>query len=248
MTTQPNAAPEVPSARRQCTNGIVADSALYGRLRRELWGNRSIYIAPLAAGRRLPVLFPDQPVLGPRGMRGMMGATVLCLPIVVLAMRPMPAAMLLMLHVPRGDLLLARRAARRTSRSQYSCSGVAAGFAIFTTVLSKRVSRSCSAPAAFRGHRCPATHPLLLLRRSRPAGERAGAATPWAPPLFEMQLVSLYGMIVLVLWHAPIYCLVSSGLWMGTRCNFVWAVLPPMAIAVVELLAFHTSNFGSRAA
>ena len=63
-------------------------------------------------------------------------------------------------------------------------------------------------------------------------------------PLFEMELVLLYGMTVLALWHAPIYCwfLLVSG-W-ARRATFLWAVLPPLAIAVVENVAFHTSYVG----
>jgi len=96
MTTQPNAARSLPRLAGNCTNGIVADSALYWSIRRELWENRSIYIA------RWPpppstCFVPDQPVLGARGMRGMMGAHGPMPPIVVLAMPYAHAAMLLML-------------------------------------------------------------------------------------------------------------------------------------------------------
>jgi len=73
----------------------------------------------------------------------------------------------------------------------------------------------------------------------------AGAATPWHPPLFEMELVLLYSLIVLALWHAPLYMwlLLVSG-W-PRRATFLWAVLPPMALAALEFIAFHTSYLGS---
>ena len=73
-----------------------------------------------------------------------------------------------------------------------------------------------------------------------------GAPTQWARlPLFQMELVLLYGLTVLALWHAPIYCwlLLVSG-W-ARRATFLWAVLPPLAIGVFEEIAFHTSYFGS---
>jgi ABC-2 type transport system permease protein len=59
-----------------------------------------------------------------------------------------------------------------------------------------------------------------------------------------MELVSLYGLAVLALWHAPIYMwlLLVSG-W-ARRATFLWAVLPPLAIGVFEKIAFHTSYFG----
>jgi len=60
-----------------------------------------------------------------------------------------------------------------------------------------------------------------------------------------MELVSLYTLAVLALWHAPIYgwLLLVSG-W-ARRATFLWAVLPPLAIAAVETIAFRTSYVGS---
>jgi ABC-2 type transport system permease protein len=47
-----------------------------------------------------------------------------------------------------------------------------------------------------------------------------------------------------VLWHAPLYMwmLLVSG-W-ARRATFLWAVLPPLAIAALEFIAFHTSYIG----
>jgi ABC-2 type transport system permease protein len=50
---------------------------------------------------------------------------------------------------------------------------------------------------------------------------------------------------VLALWHAPLYgwlLLVSS--W-ARRAVFLWAVLPPVAVSVLEKVAFNTSYFQS---
>ena len=60
-----------------------------------------------------------------------------------------------------------------------------------------------------------------------------------------MELVSLYGIAVIALWHAPLYMwlLLVSG-W-ARRAAFLWAVFPPLAIAVFEKIGFHTSYFGS---
>jgi ABC-2 type transport system permease protein len=74
----------------------------------------------------------------------------------------------------------------------------------------------------------------------------SGAAELWTDlPLFQMQLVLLYGLAVITLWFAPIYCwmLLVSG-W-ARRAAFLWAVLPPLALAAVERIAFRTSYFGS---
>jgi len=71
-------------------------------------------------------------------------------------------------------------------------------------------------------------------------------ATTWAAvPFFQDWLVLLYGLVALALWHAPIYSwlLLVSG-WVR-RATFLWAVLPLLAIGVLEKIAFNTSHFAS---
>ncbi len=58
-------------------------------------------------------------------------------------------------------------------------------------------------------------------------------------------LILAYGLIVLALWNAPIYgwlLLVSA--W-AKRAAFLWAVLPPLALCLLEKIAFDTSNLFS---
>ena len=64
-------------------------------------------------------------------------------------------------------------------------------------------------------------------------------------PLGEMSLVLLYGLVTLTLWWAPVYgwLLLVSG-W-AKRAPFLWAILPPLAVAVAEKLAFNTTYVGS---
>ena len=71
-------------------------------------------------------------------------------------------------------------------------------------------------------------------------------ASTWAHvPMFQNWLVLLYGLVVLALWHAPIYgwLLLVSG-W-ARRATFLWAVLPLIAIQIFEKITFGTSYFGS---
>jgi len=71
-------------------------------------------------------------------------------------------------------------------------------------------------------------------------------ATTWAHvPFFQNWLVLLYGLVAIVLWHAPIYgwALLISG-W-ARRVTFLWAALPPLAIAIFEKITFNTSYVGA---
>src|SRR5437870_697614 len=72
------------------------------------------------------------------------------------------------------------------------------------------------------------------------------AGTTWIRfNLFQQSLILLYSLIALTLWTAPIYgwlLLVSS--W-ARRATFLWAVLPFFAISVLEKIAFNSSYFAS---
>jgi len=67
--------------------------------------------------------------------------------------------------------------------------------------------------------------------------------TLWANvPLLSMTAVMFYGLTVHVLWYAPIYgwlLLVSA--W-AKRTTFLWAVLPFVTFFIVERIAFGTRN------
>jgi ABC-2 type transport system permease protein len=67
-------------------------------------------------------------------------------------------------------------------------------------------------------------------------------ATTWMRvPFFQNWLVLLYGLVGIALWHAPIYgwaLLVSGSV---RRATFLWAVLPPFAIAIFEKITLNTS-------
>jgi ABC-2 type transport system permease protein len=59
-------------------------------------------------------------------------------------------------------------------------------------------------------------------------------------PVFQQSLLLLYGLIVIVLWHAPIYTwLLLISAW-AKRAAFLWAVLPFFALGVLEQIAFQT--------
>ena len=58
----------------------------------------------------------------------------------------------------------------------------------------------------------------------------------------QMTLTLIYGLFTLALWHAPIYgwlLLVSACV---RRSTFLWAVLPPLGLVVLERIAFGSSQ------
>jgi ABC-2 type transport system permease protein len=64
------------------------------------------------------------------------------------------------------------------------------------------------------------------------------------PPL-QHALILLYGLVVLALWYAPIYAwLLLVSAW-ARRTPFLWAVLPPLVLGGLEKMVFDTSFFGA---
>lgn len=87
---------------------------------------------------------------------------------------------------------------------------------------------------------------LLLLISSVVLMPSGLAGTTWANfNLLRESVVLFYGLIVIALWYAPIYgwALLISGI--ARRATFLWAVLPPLAIVIFEKVTFNTSYFGS---
>jgi ABC-2 type transport system permease protein len=72
------------------------------------------------------------------------------------------------------------------------------------------------------------------------------ASIPWDywPPL-KMELVVLYGIVAMTLWWAPIYgWLLLISAW-TKRMTFLWAVLPPLGVCLIEKIGLGTSYFWS---
>src|SRR5438874_264703 len=87
---------------------------------------------------------------------------------------------------------------------------------------------------------------IMLLISTAVLLPRGLAATTWAHfNLFQQSLIVLYGLVAIALWHAPIYgwALLVSG-WVR-RATFLWAILPLLAISFFEKITFNTSHFAS---
>jgi ABC-2 type transport system permease protein len=88
---------------------------------------------------------------------------------------------------------------------------------------------------------------MLLLSTAVLLGNGLSVATLWTQvPWFAMSLVLFFHVLAVHgLYYAPIYgwLLLVSG-W-ARRAAFLWAILPLLAIGVVEKIAFNTSHFAA---
>jgi ABC-2 type transport system permease protein len=244
MNTQVNAVPESPVGSQTAPAVMSQTRPMYWSIWRELWENRSIYIAPFAVAAVYLFGFLISLFWVPRSMRGMAGHGAMP-PVIVLAMPYSHAAMLILLISFLVGIFYSLDALHSERRDRSILFWKSLPVSDLTTVLSKASIPLVVLPLLAFAITVVLHLIMLLLSAAGLLVSGAGTAMPWAPPLFEMELVTLYATAVLALWHAPIYCwfLLVSG-W-ARRATFLWAVLPPLAIAAVENIAFHTSYLGS---
>jgi ABC-2 type transport system permease protein len=215
---------------------------LYWSVRRELWENRSIYIAPVAVAavvlfgfmistvgmpaRRKAVLLLD-----PARQRAAIG-----MPYDVVAIFVMVTALIVGVFYCLDALYGERR-----DRSILFWKSLPVSDR--TTVLSKAGVPLVVLPLVIFVI-IVVTQFVMLLWSSLVLLSSGLAGTTWTRfNLIEQSLITLYSLIAVALWHAPIYgwLLLVSG-W-AKRATFLWAFLPFFAISVLEKIAFNSTHF-----
>jgi ABC-2 type transport system permease protein len=246
MNTQSNAVPEFPlDSQVIAPAAMSATRPMYWSVRRELWENRSIYVAPLAAAAVFMLGFVISLIWLPHSMRDISALDPAHQP-AVLARQYSHAAMLLTLTAFLVGIFYSLDALHSERRDRSILFWKSLPVSDLTTVLSKASIPLVVLPLLVFAIVVTMQLTMRLLSTAVLLLSGVSAATLWTRlPLLQMELVSLYGLTVLALWHAPIYCwlLLVSG-W-ARRATFLWAVLPPLAICVVEKIAFNTSYFAS---
>ena len=235
--------PSLPSS--QAAPVISATRPFYWSVRRELWENHSIYIAPLAVaflglcGFVVSLIFPPKHETGLMGIDPAYHTFALAIPY-------SHAAMLLMITGLIVGVFYSLDALHSERRDRSILFWKSLPVSDFTTVITKAVIPMLVLPLLV--FVITVVMQLIMLLLSIAAlllGGGSVATLLTQLPLFQLQFVVLYSLAVSTLWYAPIYgwlLLVSS--W-ARRATLLWAVLPPLAISAVEWIAFHTSHFGS---
>jgi len=220
----------------------VATQPLYWSIRRELWENRSLYIAPLiAAGLNLFVFLASSYHFAERRR-----ATLLLDLAKQRARIEMPYDLVATMLIGTAFMVsftYCIDALHNERRDRSILFWKSLPVSDLTTVLSKASIPLFVLPL-ISFVVILATQLIMLLYSSLLLLINGLALTTSNQlPLFENSLVLLYGLIVVSLWHAPIYAwlLLLSG-W-GRRAQVLWAVLPPLAIAGVERAVANSTHF-----
>ena len=248
MNTQSNAMHESPLASQVvATAGVISLSRrLYWLVRRELWENRSIYIAPLAVA----ALFLAAFLIGLFILPGHRIRTVMALdPAKQHAAIEQPyivAEGLLMVTALIVTIFYCLEALHGERRDRSILFWKSLPVSDLSTVLAK-----ASIPLLLQGLAFAfivVTQLIMLLLSSAVlAGSGMSVGPVWTHvSLFQRSLGLGYHLLTVhTLWYAPIYAwLLFVSAW-ARRMPFVWALLPPLAIGVVEKIAFNTSHFAA---
>jgi ABC-2 type transport system permease protein len=243
MNTQSNNTPESAGVSAPGYNSS-ATQPFFWSVRRELWENRSIYVAPLIVAA--VVLFGS--FVGSFHLPDRRRLAMLLDPAQRRAAIEMPydiAAMIIILTAFVVGVFYCLDALYGERRERSILFWKSLPVSDFTTVLSKAIIPLVVLPLIIFLI-IVATQFSMMLISSAALMPSGLAGTTWVNfNLFQQSLILLYSLIVIALWHAPIYgwALLISG-W-ARRATFLWAVLPLLAIGVLEKIAFDTTHFVS---
>ncbi len=238
MNTQANAMHEPFQRQMAAPAAIPASRAFYWAVRRELWENRSIYMAPLAVAAVVLLAFSISSILGiweprlrldpsrPQGPYEMAAGALMLTLIIVSVFYCLDA-----LHSERRDRSILFWKSLPVSD--------------VTTVLAKASVPLIVLPLLAFFITMAMQWFMLLVSSAVLLVSGQSVATLWRSlPLASMWPLLLYHLLTgHAIWPFPVYCwlLLVSG-W-ARRATFLWAALPILAIAAVEGMVLRTSHF-----
>jgi ABC-2 type transport system permease protein len=246
VNTQLNVMPESPrDSQGIAPAALSATRPLYWSLRRELWENRSLYVAPLSAATVILFGFMIYMIHLPAKVRAaaldpLMQHELIEQPYDLAALLIMATTLIVAVFYCLDALYGERR-----DRSILFWKSLPVSDA--TTVLSKAIIPVLVLPLITFAITIALQLVMLLLSSTVLLGSGLSIATVW-PRLgfFRMTLGLLYHLVGMHgLGYAPVYgwlLLVSA--W-ARRAPFLWATLPLLAIGIVEKIAFNTAHFAA---
>jgi len=231
---------------KTATAAPPATRPLYWSVRRELWENRSIYVAPSAVA----VLFLFGFLISLIHLPARMRAAMALEPLRQHASIVQPynfAVLAIMATTFLVGVLYCLDALSGERRDRSILFWKSLPVSDRTTVLAKASIVLVVIPLLTFVIVVAVQLVMLVLSSMVLLGSGLSAATLWTQVSpFQTSLMLLYHLFMVhVLWYAPIYgwlLLVSA--W-ARRAAFLWASLPLLAIGMVEKLAFNTTHFAA---
>jgi ABC-2 type transport system permease protein len=230
----------------QAIAALPAARTLYWSVRRELWENRSLYIAPLAVAGLGLFGFLFTLIHPPTDKEDGLAPIDPSFRPTWLAMPYSHAAMLITLTALIVAIFYCLDALYGERRDRSILFWKSLPVSDLTTVLAKAGIPLVVLPLVVFAIAVAMQLTMLLLSIAALLIRNGSVATLWRQlPLFQLEAVLFYSLAVMALWYAPFVAwLLLVSAW-ARRTTFLWAVLPPLTIALVERITFHTTHFGS---
>jgi ABC-2 type transport system permease protein len=243
MNTQSNAMNESSIQPQETAPAAVSPAqVMYWSIRREIWENRSIYIAPLAAAAVFLVGFATNTII----MRSRIDASRLdpSQPHGLLANYELSASLIMGTALIVGIFYsLDALYGERRDRSILFWKSLPVSDLL--TVLSKLTIPIVILPLLSFAITLATQFIMLVLASVMLLGTGVNIAALWSQvSFFRVSGVLLYHLLTVHgLYYAPIYgWLLMVSAW-APRAPFIWAFLPPFVISGVEKIAFNTTYF-----
>lgn len=244
MNAEAPARQEIAEPRRPARISTVR--RLYWSVRRELWENQSIYVVPLGVAALIVLGFLINAIRLPETMRA--AAALPALHGSSLIRQPYLFAELLLMastFVVGAFYSLDALQSERRDRSILFWKSLPVSDR--TTVLAKASIPLLVLPLLTFAVTFATQLVMLLLESAvlRAGGQAVAPlwsqmALPSRSAMLLYHLVTVHG-----LWYAPIFAwLLLASAW-ARRAAWLWAALPPLAVAVVEKIAFGSARFAS---
>jgi ABC-2 type transport system permease protein len=210
-------------------------------LRRELWENRAIYLAPLGVGAFAVVALVIHALTMPSHMPGMLANDPLNTGSASVTYRVVALLMLASSFITGAFYSLEALSSERRDRSILFWRSMPVSD--LTTVLAKASVPLAVLPLVTFAVTVAAHVVLFLLSLLALALNGHGPGPLWRElQFFRIWPALLYATAAMSLWHAPIhgFLMLASG-W-ARRTAVLWAVLPLLAVGVLEKLIFDTTG------
>jgi ABC-2 type transport system permease protein len=243
MNTPPNNTPQSAGVSAPGYSGMTRP--FYWSVCRELWENRSIYIAPLMVAIVLLFGFLVSTIGLPERRR----AVLLLEPAKARAAIEAPynvAAIMLIFTAFIVGVFYCLDALHGERRDRSILFWKSLPVSDATTLLSKAIIPLVVLPLVTFAIVVATQLVMLLWTSMLLISHGMSPVSTWTYfPVFRNCFILLYGLAAIALWHAPIYgwVLLVSG-W-ARRAIFLWTVLPFLAIGFFEKITFGTSHFAS---
>jgi len=224
------------------TVAVTKTRPFYWSVRRELWENRSIYIAPLAAAG--VVLFglvigafhlPTKALSQLAALDPTKQAEMLSIPYAIAAAAIMVTAFVVAVFYSLGALQSERRDRSILFWKSLPVSDL-------TTVISKAFVPLVVLPiVAFAIMLATLVFMIGVSAVVLPMNGLPPTLLLSTFPLLKTTVVLAYLLVVFTLWHAPIWAWLMLVSGWARRATFLWAFGPPLVLCVFEKLAFGTA-------